>query len=206
MRLARVLPKSMKTMLRPIRDDLRRRIRVRFVTKTDAEFAFWGSRLEIDGGRFQNEFYKRLMLGMAEEPNGEFVSGRVVADFGCGPRGSLVYAKSARLRIGIDVLADRYAEEFTSNIVTHGTIYLKSTEHVIPLPSDFVDVMFTLNALDHVNYFAPMCREIIRVIKPGGLFIGGFNIEEPATAEEPQRLTEPFRRSAEGNHRCGSYS
>jgi SAM-dependent methyltransferase len=181
-RLRAMLPELAKVIPRPVRD--------RIVRKEDAELAFWKSRLEIDGGTFQNSHYERLMLGMAGEPDAGFLAGKVVADFGCGPRGSLVWASPARMRIGIDVLADRYADEFTSNLLSHGMVYLKSTELVIPLPSDFVDVMFTLNAIDHVDHFEVMCQEILRVIKPDGLFIGSFNLEETASPTEPQRLTE----------------
>src|SRR6185437_14216387 len=109
-------------------------------------------------------YYERLMLGMAEEPNADFLSGKIVADFGCGPCGTLVWAPHALVRIGIDVLADRYADEFPEVIRSHGMIYVKSTEKVIPLPSDSVDVLFTLNAIDHVSDFPAMCSEIIRVI------------------------------------------
>ena len=105
-------------------------------------------------------------------------------------------AGSALLRIGIDVIADRYADEFTHNITSHGMIYLKCTEKVIPLPSDFVDIMFTLNAIDHVDNFPTMCKEIVRVLKPGGEFIGSFNLEEPATACEPQQLSEQIIKEA----------
>ena len=130
------------------------------------------------------------MLAMAEEPNPDFLKGKVVADFGCGPRGSLVWARPASLRIGIDVLADRYADEFADNLVSHETVYLKSTEKIIPLPTEFVDVMFTLNAMDHTDNFSQMCSEIVRVLKPGGDFVGSFNLEEPPTPCEPQQLNE----------------
>ena len=69
-------------------------------------------------------------------------------------------------------------------------IYLKSTEKVIPLPSDFVDIMFSLNALDHVDNFSDMCNELMRVLKPGGDFIGSFNLEEAPARCEPQQLNE----------------
>ncbi len=177
-------PKLIKRILYPLRN--------RLIKKNVAELSFWQSRLKIDKGAFTNDHYEKLMLAMAEEPDDTFLKGKVVADFGCGPRGSLVWANSASLLIGIDVLADRYADEFTSNIISHGMIYLKSTENVIPLPSDFVDFMFTLNALDHVDNFSTMCSEIIRVLKPGGLFIGSFNLEEPPSPAEPQRLNEDY--------------
>jgi SAM-dependent methyltransferase len=180
--LKTIIPEPIKQLLRPKRN--------RLVNKYDFELYFWRSRLEIDKGKFKNSHYKRLMLAMAEESSDDFLEGKIVADFGCGPRGSLVWASSALLRIGIDVLADRYADEFTDNIISHGMIYLKSTENVIPLPSDFVDVVFTLNSIDHVDNFPVMCKEIIRVLKPGGEFLGSFNLEEPASPCEPQQLNE----------------
>ena len=88
------------------------------------------------------------------------------------------------------MLADRYADEFPNTIRSHSMIYVKSTEKIIPLPSDFVDVLFTLNAIDHVSDFPAMCSEIVRVIRPGGLFIGSFNLNEPWSITEPQRLNE----------------
>jgi len=180
------VPEPIKRIIRPINKYL--------VKKYDSELSFWRGRLEIDKGKFVNSHYRRLMLAMAEESSDDFLNGKIVADFGCGPRGSLVWASSAFLRIGIDVLADIYADEFTDNITSHGMIYLKSTENVIPMPSDFVDVMFTLNAIDHVDNFTSMCKEIIRVLKPGGLFIGSFNLEEPASFCEPQQLNEKIIR------------
>ncbi|MCG6551398.1 MAG: class I SAM-dependent methyltransferase [Candidatus Magnetominusculus sp. LBB02] len=180
--LKKKLPEPIKKILRPVRNLL--------VNKKDSELSFWKSRHALDKGKFNNSHYERIMLAMSEEHNQEFLKGKIVADFGCGPRGSLAWANSALLRIGIDVLADVYADEFTDNIISHGMIYLKSTEKVIPLPSAFVDIMFTLNAIDHVNNFSAMCSEIIRVLKPGGIFMGSFNLEEPASPSEPQQLNE----------------
>jgi len=158
--------------------------------KYASELSFWKSRLNMDNGVFKNDHFEQIMLAMAQEQNDGFLKGKVVADFGCGPRGSLVWARSALLRIGIDVLSDLYSDEFKSNIINHGMIYLKSTEKSIPLPTDFIDVMFTVNAIDHVDSFPTMCGEILRVLKSGGDFIGSFNLGEPATATEPQQLDE----------------
>lgn len=130
------------------------------------------------------------MLGMAEEKDSNFVKNKIIADFGCGPRGTLVQADKAKLRIGIDILADKYADEFRSNLLSHNMIYLKSTENVIPLPGNFVDILFTLNAMDHVKHFKIICKEIIRILKPAGAFIGSFNLEENITVCEPNKLNE----------------
>jgi SAM-dependent methyltransferase len=184
MDIRRAIPESLKKLLRPVY------YAVRKPDKYKKSLDFWHSRLRIDSGTFVNSHYQRLMLGMAGEDSDRFLAGRVVADFGCGPRGSLVWAGSAGLRIGIDVLADQYIDHFKSNLVNHGMIYLTSTETAIPLPSDYVDVMYTLNAIDHVDDFGLMCDEIVRTIKPGGEFIGSFNINEPPSVCEPQSLTE----------------
>ncbi len=169
-----------------------RHVRSRFFAdyqKHHAELSFWQGRFKADKGHFQNSHYRRILLAIAGESTDEFTRGKIVADFGCGPRGSLVWATPALLRVGIDVLADRYFDEFKTDLALHDMIYLKSTEKSIPLPSHFVDIVFTLNAIDHVDHFTAMCSEILRILKPGGLFIGSFNLEEPETATEPQRLT-----------------
>jgi ubiquinone/menaquinone biosynthesis C-methylase UbiE len=153
--------------------------------KRQAEIAYW--RNEWTSGGFSNDYYRRLMLGMAGEPNDSFLRGKIVADFGCGPQGSLAWATAARLRIGIDVLADTYS---AFDIRSHDMVYVSSTERTIPLPSNFVDIMFTMNAIDHVSKLRVMCDEIRRVIVPGGKFFGSFNMCVPARLCEPQTLTE----------------
>lgn len=168
----------------------RRAIRNRSINKYDAEMAYWKRRFEAEQGRFANAHYERQMLAMANEPDDAFLNGKIVADFGCGPRGSLVWARSARIRIGIDVLVDSYADAFSANLLTHGMMYVKSTERVIPLPADAVDVLYTVNAIDHVDDFPHMCGELLRILKPGGLFLGSFNLNEPVTRCEPQSLNE----------------
>jgi SAM-dependent methyltransferase len=160
------------------------------MNKHHAELAYFRREWERFGGRFRNDYFRTIMLAMAEEPCDDFIDGKIIADFGCGPRGSLIWASKARLRIGIDVLADQYAEAFYENFLEHEMIYLKSTETVIPLPSNFVDILFTINAIDHVDSFPAMCSEVIRIIKPGGEFIGSFNLGEYPTPTEPQCLDE----------------
>lgn len=179
------LPAPVKRLLRPLFD-----LGLRFRSKGEAEFSYWISQFEAAGGRFPNDYYEPLMLAIADEPDGSFLSGRTVADFGCGPQGSLMWATTAAIRLGIDVLSDRYIDRFGPELIRHGMVYIRSTEQLIPLPSDFVDVMFTVNALDHVDDFDAMCREILRVIKPGGELIGSFNLGEPPTRTEPQTLDE----------------
>lgn len=177
-----ITPEPIRAIMRPIRN--------RLINKYDGELSFWKGRFKADNGCFSNSHYERIMLAIAGEENQDFLKGKVIADFGCGPRGSLAWINDAQIKIGIDVLAHRYADEFTESILSHNMCYLKSTEKVIPLPSGLVDVMFTVNAIDHVDNFSNMCDEIIRVLKPGGVLVASFNLGEPATPYEPQNLTE----------------
>jgi SAM-dependent methyltransferase len=175
------LPQPVKTALKPVRRLLR--------SKPGSELAFWRNLHGVEGGRFSNAWYEAIMLLLAQEPDQQFLDGKVVADFGCGPSGSLAWVRKATA-IGIDLLVPEYADAFPDDIRSHGMIYVASTEKIIPLPSGSVDVLFTINALDHTSYLQAMCDELCRILKPGGRLCASFNLNEPATTTEPQKLTE----------------
>lgn len=155
--------------------------------KHEAELSFWRGVWEEEGHQWDNEYYKRHMLSIAGEQNDNFLKNKIVADFGCGPRGSLWWAEQAKLRIGIDVLADAYAE---FDIKSVNMAYVVSSETSIPLPSGYIDILYTVNALDHVYNLEIMCRELLRILAPGGEFIASFNLGEEANDAEPQSLDE----------------
>ena len=156
-------------------------------TKYARELNFWRSRFEAEGGRLNNAHYEAIFMAMAGEADRTFITDRVIADFGAGPRGSLEWAREARVRVCIDVLGDQY---MPFGIGDHAATYVTNREDHIPLPSNYVDVLFTLNALDHVDDLSTICDELFRVLKPGGLFIASFNLHEPRTFAEPQTLSE----------------
>jgi SAM-dependent methyltransferase len=74
-------------------------------------------------------------------------------------------------------------------MINDGYLYIKSTEKQIPIPTGFVDVVFTMNSMDHTDNFEIMSKEILRILKPNGEFIGSFNMNESATPCELQKLT-----------------
>jgi SAM-dependent methyltransferase len=191
---ARQLRFSIPTSIRPMAKGLASRF-LPGVFKYQEEENFWDDRWRA--GDFGNGYYMRHMLGLAGEATQDFIAGKIVADFGCGPQGSLAWATQASVRIGIDVLADAYSRY---DIRKHGMCYVASTERSIPLPTNFVDVMFTMNAMDHVNNFSAMCAEVGRVIVPGGSLFASFNLGEPPTFTEPQSLTERAVTAALAKH------
>ncbi len=155
--------------------------------KCESELAYW-----LDCYReekvFHNEHYKELMLGIADATDDGFWKNRVVADFGCGPRGSLAWTNSPCIKIGIDILVPRYLKEF--DLKSHGMVYVTSSEDGIPMADESVDYLLTLNSLDHVLNLEVMTKELLRILKKGGTLLGSFNLYEAASDCEPQTLTE----------------
>ncbi len=154
------------------------------------ELAYWQERFLIENGNLANDHYRKLMLGIAQEKDDSFLAGKIVADFGCGPRGSLAWTTTPARRIGIDVLIPAYLDSFGECMLKHGMEYVTSTERIIPLPAASVDVLFTINSLDHVDNLGEMADELFRIIKPGGLFLASFNLNEPPSGAEPQCFDE----------------
>lgn len=182
MKLKRYIPRPIKSAIFAIGGRL-----APSSLKYTSELDYWRDKWEDEKHFFKNDHYEHLMLSMAGETDQNFLKGKIVADFGCGPRGSLIWAKVAKMRIGVDILADRYTQ---FNISSHDMTYVCSTEKKIPLPSNYVDILFTMNAMDHVSNFKSMCKEIVRVLAPGGELIGSFNLDELPTFAEPYVLTE----------------
>ncbi len=173
----------------------RDRVKYFRMNKYDGELSYWRERFIEEGGEFKNSHYKKLMLGIAEQEDDDFLRGMVVADFGCGPRGSLQWTDKPRIKLGIDVLAKDYMDHFGEELAGHNMIYVTSSEKHIPLPTGFVDCLFTINSLDHVDNLQQMAGEILRILKHGGTLLASFNLNEPCTECEPQTLTEDLVRN-----------
>ena len=164
-------------------------------SKQGTELLYWKKCYQKEKGIFQNAHYKKLLLGMAGETDDTFLTGKRIADFGCGPRGTLCWVCSTDTKIGIDVLSTLYLQHFSSAMKNHGMLYVSSTEQMIPIPDAYLDVIFTLNAFDHVASPDIMASELKRILKPGGEMIGSFNLNEPKTKAEPQTLSETWLRN-----------
>ena len=67
----------------------------------------------------------------------------------------------------------------------HGIKYYCAKSENLPFPKPFFDVVVCVNALDHVDSLKKTVKEISRVLKKGGKFIGQINFREKPTATEP---------------------
>ena len=111
---------------------------------------------------------------------------QLVADIGCGPNGALHHFEAKR-KFGVDVLA-RCFRPFA--VEEHDIIYLAAPAEDLPFVDRYLDVVLSLNALDHVDGFEQAIREIYRVLKPEGEVHLAFNLGHGATLHEPQTLTQ----------------
>lgn len=153
--------------------------------KKVAEFSYWQDILKQEKS-FLSSGYKQVMLCLAEEKDDEFLEGKVVADYGCGPRGSLKWTNKPLMKIGIDVLIQEYME--ITDLSKHGVIYVTSKEDKIPMPDECVDYIMALEVLDRVSDIQATINEITRILRTGGIFAGSFPLNEPlySDAGQPQ--------------------
>jgi ubiquinone/menaquinone biosynthesis C-methylase UbiE len=115
-----------------------------------------------------------------------FFEGKVVVDIGPGPLG-FPDACPARVSIGVDPLAERYAA--SGLLLESDALYLSTGAEHIPLLSGSVDVVVTRNCLDHVDDPAAALAEAKRILRAGGTLILNFDVEHTPTPMEPHRLT-----------------
>lgn len=149
-------------------------------TKERAELAFWESRIRQQGVLRNDHFEYFYTTQFGLDP--AFYQDKKLLDIGSGPRGSLEWAAQARVRVGLDPLAEAYRRLGTDR---HSMLYVAGGAEHIPFPDAFFDVVSSFNSLDHVDDLDPVIEEIIRVLRPGGLFLLLTDIHRQPTVLEP---------------------
>ena len=115
--------------------------------------------------------------------------GKSLLDIGCGPTGSLEWADGAAKRIGIDPLAKEY---LWLGAWKQKMKYLNCPSENMPFLNESFDIVFTFNALDHVDNLEQSLHEINRVLKDGGEFICITDCNHPPTVTEPTMIPFDF--------------
>jgi SAM-dependent methyltransferase len=152
--------------------------------KHDEELGYWRARRAAEG-RLENEHYAAVFTGLVGlEP--EFYAGAEILDVGCGPRGSLEWAHTARRRVGLDPLADAYRELGTDE---HAMEYVQGPAERMPFDDASFDVVTSFNSLDHVDDLDRTVAEVKRVMRPGGHLVLAVEVGDAPTWTEPQTLS-----------------
>ena len=158
--------------------------RISFKYKDIAELGYWKIKHKKEKV-LSNTHYKHYFtthFGIDEK----YYKNKVVLDIGCGPRGSLEWAKIAKCRIGLDPLASAYRKLGTDQ---HKMIYLNSYSENIPLRRGKCNVVSSFNSLDHVNDVRKTIREIKRVTGSEGLFLLIVEVNHMPKICEPHRIS-----------------
>jgi len=158
--------------------------------KQAAELLFWKYKKAL-AGKLENSHYSWFYTTYFSLNEADYQD-RSVLDIGCGPRGSLEWAGMTSLRVGLDPLADRYLKMGAS---AHKMTYVCAGSEQMPFPDDTFDFVCSFNSIDHVAGLDETCREIRRVLKPGGLFLLIVDVHDYPTLTEPQAIGWDFIRT-----------
>jgi len=91
--------------------------------------------------------------------------GREILELGAGPANRTTEFLAGRgIVTGVDVDPDVLANRFCSRAIVYDGIKL-------PLPSNSFDVVVSNYVCEHIENPAAVCREVHRVLRPGGAFV-----------------------------------
>lgn len=151
----------------------------------DGELKYWMDLYRKNNQSFPNTHYQRLICGCGNVGK-DFFNGKVILDIGSGPAGSLIAFQNARARIGVDPLAEKYG---VFQIASQDMIYISCCAEQVPLPSGSIDVVISVNSLDHVKSPQKVVSEARRLLKNGGYFLTSINLYEDPNPREPHFFT-----------------
>jgi len=147
------------------------------------ELRYWKARKNAEGVLKNTwyEYFYTTHFGL----DATYYTNKVLLDIGCGPRGSLEWASMAARRIGLDPLAGEYLK---LGAAAQQMEYIDAPSEQVPLPDAACDAIFSFNSLDHVEDVDRTISEIIRVTRPGGIFLLLVEVNHPPTFCEPHQL------------------
>jgi hypothetical protein len=152
-----------------------------FLDDDEVAPSYWGRRWQLAHSQVQ-----RVLREAAIDDAG-YLSDKVTVEVGPGPLG-FPDACPSRVSIGVDPLAERYAEHGLL-LPDSPAIYLAAGAEQIPLLSASADVALARNTLDYVDDPSQAVRELRRILRPTGKLILLFDVDHVPSASQPNALT-----------------
>lgn len=149
------------------------------------ELRYWNSRVKAER-TLTNDHYCYFYTDYFGI-NQTYYDGKKILDIGCGPRGSLEWARNASERIGLDTLANEYMGMGASS---HHMQYIDGMAEAIPFPADHFDVVCSFNSLDHVSNLELALENVYRVLQNDGIFLLIVETHHQPTATEPVQIED----------------
>ncbi len=105
------------------------------------------------------------------------ISGKVIADVGCGPYGLIKGFQVFAKRVGVTPKKIYGADPLMDTFLTFGTLpresyieYIAARAESIPLPDSSCDCVYSTNVIDHVEDPDKVLKECCRICKVSGTF------------------------------------
>ncbi|MCS3661145.1 class I SAM-dependent methyltransferase [Salinibacter ruber] len=134
--------------------------------KRNSALTYWLKRKAVEG-KLSNDHYEYIYTDHVAIEK-DYFDGKYLLDIGCGPRGTLEWCDNAERKIGLDPISSKYKNIGASN---HDMEYFEQGSENIPFEDGYFDVVFCVNAIDHVSDIEKSIEEIKRVTKKGGKLI-----------------------------------
>jgi SAM-dependent methyltransferase len=152
-----------------------------FLAGEDVDSTYLGRRWQVA----RSQVWR--VLSEAAIDDERFFEGKVVVEVGPGPLG-FPDACPARVSIGVDPLAERYARHELL-IPNSPAVYVTAGAEQIPLLSASADVVLMRNTLDYVDHPEQALAEARRILAPGGKLITLFDVGHKPSPSQPNALT-----------------
>lgn len=121
----------------------------------------------------------------------DYFSGKRVLDIGCGPNPHARAFTNCKIYC-LDELVEEYKEiGFPLDMYSseNDLVYVKGSAENIPFEDNFFDAVISVNAIDHVDDFHKVAKEISRVLRPKGVLRMEVHYHPP-TSTEPWTLND----------------
>lgn len=122
---------------------------------------------DIVAVRLEDRAYESRRLARVERAIGRAVGGARVLDVGCGTGGFSVLAEEAGAEVW-SVDASPEAATLAASRTACGRVVVATAES-LPLVSAGFDLVYCYSTLEHLGDAARAVREMVRVLRPGGL-------------------------------------
>eukprot|EP00215_Chloropicon_roscoffensis_P009697 CAMPEP_0196645382 /NCGR_PEP_ID=MMETSP1085-20130531/8460_1 /TAXON_ID=41879 ORGANISM="Pycnococcus sp, Strain CCMP1998" /NCGR_SAMPLE_ID=MMETSP1085 /ASSEMBLY_ACC=CAM_ASM_000807 /LENGTH=159 /DNA_ID=CAMNT_0041974983 /DNA_START=320 /DNA_END=799 /DNA_ORIENTATION=+ len=112
--------------------------------KQRCEMDYWEAVSKREHGTMGNTHYKKIYTDFFGI-DATFYDGKKFLDVGCGPRGSLEWAKTSVERVCVDPLARKYG---LLGADAHDMVYVQAGVEEMPFPDNSFDVIASINVSD----------------------------------------------------------